>query len=109
MAEWGRVVTSSTPPRRKPSQVIAEQAERIWEAWGGPTMRQGLERLRTMLRARVAGVEAYLDEEATRREAFERDVRDRLVRLERVAHKPYDFSELVTRLETLERGAGRDQ
>lgn len=80
---------TSEAPRRFPkaSEWIREAADRLFGNWAGEH-KQGIERLRLALRARQSAAEAYLDEEQQRREAFERDLLERLKRVEDMAHHP---------------------
>lgn len=76
---------SDPPKRRKASEVIREHAHRLFDnLWPGGTDR--VERARVAARSSQMAAEAWLDEEQQRREAFERDVLERLRQLEKHAH-----------------------
>jgi hypothetical protein len=83
------VTQASDPPRRYPkaSAWIREAADRLFADWAGAHVPNALECVRLALRARLVAAEAYQDEEQQRREAFERDVLQRLRRVEAMAHQ----------------------
>lgn len=73
---------SDPPQRPKASQWIRDTADRLFGNWGGDGVKDRFERMRVALRARQAAAEAYQDEEQQRREAFERDLLERVRRVE---------------------------